>query len=113
MRFSVLAEFFGGFVALDDFLSSVLRFLIYANVPLLNSVFFADAELNSSSFVLDLFPLTQYFHFEVYQTSNRMTDGFFEIVSKQLILQRQTYDLTAEVKSLGPVVQSAIKLILY
>ena len=34
IRFSVLAEFFGGLAILDDFFFSVLRFLIYPNVPL-------------------------------------------------------------------------------
>ena len=32
-----------------------------------------------------------------------MTDRIFQIVSKQLKLQRQTYDLTAEVKSLKEI----------
>ena len=35
IRFSVSTEFFGSFAVLDDFFSSVLRFLIYPNVPLL------------------------------------------------------------------------------
>ena len=34
MPFSVLAEFFCGFAVLDDFFSSVLRFVIYPNAPL-------------------------------------------------------------------------------
>lgn len=75
--------------------SSVLRFLIYPNVPLLNSVFFANAELSSRPISIGTV-----FLFQVYQASKRMTDRIFQIVSKQLKLQRQTYDLTAEVKSL-------------
>ena len=66
-------------------------------------MFFANAELNSSSFVLDLFPLAQYFYFKVSQASKRMTDRIFQIVGKQLKLQRHTYDLIAEVKSLKEI----------
>ena len=41
MRFSVLIEFFFGFSVLDDFFSTVLRFLISPNAPSF-SVFFLE-----------------------------------------------------------------------
>lgn len=56
---------------------SVLWFRIYPNVPLLNSVFFANAELNSSSRVLDLFLLAQYFYFKRIKRQREWLIEFF------------------------------------
>ena len=51
MRFSVSAEFFCGFAVLDDFFSSVLRFLIYLNAPLLQDIYTLPRVLSQGAVV--------------------------------------------------------------
>ena len=72
----------------------------------LNNLAFVDTELNSESFVLDLFPLAKYFPFKSYKTEQKLSDRIFEIISRQLKLQLEEFDITSEGKSL---IQSLIK----
>ena len=72
----------------------------------LNNLAFVDTELNTEVFVLDLFPLAKYFPFKGYKTEKKLSDRIFEIISQQLKLQLEEFDLTTEVQSL---IQSLIK----
>ena len=66
----------------------------------LNNESFTDTKLSEDAFILDLFPLAKYFPFESYQKEIKMADRMFEIIGKQLKLQRERFDSSAEVKSL-------------
>ena len=68
MRFSVLAEFLGGFAVLDDFFSSVLRFLIYPNAPLIKL---------AMKFIPDLLTLTVC-HCETHGLGCQLMDSQFQ-----------------------------------
>lgn len=72
----------------------------------LNNLGFTDTELNTQSFVLDLFPWAKYFPFSAYKKEKKLADQMFEIIGKQLNIQRVQFDPTTEVKSL---IQSLIK----
>ena len=66
----------------------------------LNNETFTDTKISEDAFILDLFPLAKYFPFESYQKEIKMADRMFEIIGKQLKLQRERFDSSAEVKSL-------------